>query len=159
MRIFLIFFLAVLYMAAGALPANATPYYATIATSEANIRTGPSVRYPIQWVYKKHGWPVKVTATFENWRKIDDVYGEVGWVHESLLSGSRSAVINGEEGVKEIYRLPMASSAHVAMAEKGVIVNLTECKNGWCKVSVSGAKGWIESKYLWGTDSNEDYSN
>lgn len=128
-----------------------TPYFASIRADEANVRTGPSVRYPIQWVYKKRNWPVKVTATFENWRKISDINGEVGWIHESLLTGRRNTIIQAN-GVQELYRLPMRNSSVTAVAENGVVASLLECKKMWCKIVVDDNKGWVESKYLWGAE-------
>lgn len=118
------------------------------------MRTGPSVRYPIQWVYQRESWPVEVTATFEGWRKIRDIKGEAGWIHESLLTGKRNAVIS-THGVQEIYRLPMNNTKVVAIAESGVVAELEECKKQWCKVAVEKKEGWIESKYLWGVKSDE----
>jgi SH3-like domain-containing protein len=139
--------------------ANATanakvPYFASIKAGEANVRTGPSVRYPIKWVYQRPSWPVEITATFEGWRKIRDIKGEAGWIHESLLTGKRNTVIN-TKGVQEIYKLPIANSKVVAIAENGVIAKLDECKKQWCKINASNKKGWIESKYLWGVKKNE----
>ncbi len=67
--------------------------FVSIKAKEANIRTGPSVKYPIKWIYKRKHWPVKIVATFESWRKIEDIYGEVGWIHNGLLSGKIYVVI------------------------------------------------------------------
>ena len=132
-----------------------TPYFASIRASKANIRTGPSVRYPIQWVYVKPQWPVEVTATFERWRKIKDKSGELGWIHESLLTGKRNVIVNAN-GVQEIYRLPIHTSSVVAIVENGVLAELVSCKSKWCKVQLEKEEGWIESKFLWGTKENEN---
>lgn len=130
------------------------PYFASIKAEEANVRTGPSVRYPIQWVYQRPNWPVEVTATFEGWRKIRDIKGEAGWIHESLLTGKRNTVVN-TNGVQEIYKLPIDNSKVVAIAESGVVAKLDECKKKWCKIKANNKKGWIESKYLWGVKKDE----
>lgn len=29
------------------------PHFSSIKSSEVNVRKGPNVRYPIEWVYKK----------------------------------------------------------------------------------------------------------
>ena len=155
MRILLIYIAAILFASTSlAESTTKTPYYATIKADEANIRTGPSVRYPIQWVYTKPNWPIQVLATFERWRKIKDINGEIGWAHESLLSGRRNVILN-TEGVQEIFRLPIPSSTIVLIAEKGVVAELISCKSNWCKIEHSGKKGWIESKHLWGVDKDE----
>src|SRR3989338_6348606 len=130
------------------------PYYASIKSDEANIRTGPSVRYPIQWLYKRKNWPVQVTATFERWRKISDTQGEIGWIHESLLSNKRYGLVK-TEGVQEIYRLPLLSSTKVFIVENGVVVEIKECKNDWCKIRADRNDGWIKSENLWGVNKGE----
>ena len=130
------------------------PYYASIKSDEANIRTGPSVRYPIQWIYKRKNWPVQVTATFERWRKINDVHGEIGWIHESLLSNKRYALVN-TNGVQEVYRLPLLTSTKVFIVENGVIVEIKECKNDWCKIRVDDNNGWMQAEKLWGVGRGE----
>ncbi len=134
--------------------AKPIPYYATIKSDDANIRTGPNVRYPIQWIYKRKNWPVQVTATFERWRKISDVNGEIGWIHESLLSKKRYATIKSN-GMQEVYRLPLLTSAKVLIAENNTIVEIKECKNLWCKVTNNGYSGWIQQDFLWGVDKGE----
>ncbi len=140
--------------AAFSAPPRKIPYFASIRSEDAHIRTGPSVRYPIQWIYKRGSWPVEVTATFERWRKINDISGEVGWIHESLLTLNRNVIVNSKK-TQEIYALPITSSAVILKAENGVVANLMQCKNDWCKISLEDKKGWIEEKYLWGVSSSE----
>jgi SH3-like domain-containing protein len=157
MRILIIFLSSLLFcLSASAKPAPEIPYYASIKADKANIRTGPSVRYPIQWIYNKSDWPVQVTATFETWRKIKDIKGDAGWIHESLLSGRRYVVVS-TNGVQEIYRLPIPTSSVVLIAENGVIAELLSCKSNWCKIKLASEKGWVETKHLWGVDENEVY--
>lgn len=130
------------------------PYYASIKSDEANIRSGPSARYPIQWTYKRRNWPVQVTATFERWRKISDINGEIGWIHEVLLSNKRFGVIKAE-GVQEVYRLPLTTSNKVFIVENGVAVELKECKNDWCKIRASSHDGWLKRENIWGVEKGE----
>ena len=58
-RLFIVLFAAFI---AGASPAfgqeREVPYWATIDTSELNMRVGPSVNYRIEWVYRREGLPV-----------------------------------------------------------------------------------------------------
>jgi SH3-like domain-containing protein len=162
MPIYFTFFLMVLITA---LPMNSNAsienksthpdsYYASLKTDEANVRTGPSVRYPIQWVYKKPGWPIQITAKFENWRKIRDVHGEAGWINKNLINSKRNVLIN-TKGIQEVYRLPLITSSVVFIAESGVIAELLSCKDNWCKISFATQEGWVEAKHLWGVDDNE----
>ena len=149
-----IFITIALLLASAHASAREMPYYASIKSDEANIRSGPSVRYPIEWLYKRENWPVQVTATFERWRKLTDINGEIGWIHESLLSGKRYAIVK-TEGVQEIYRLPLLSSTKVFIVENGVIVEIKECKNNWCKIQSARYEGWIKDENLWGVDKGE----
>ncbi len=137
--------------------AQEVPYYASIKSDKANIRTGPSVRYPIDWIYMRPNWPVQVTARFETWRKIKDINGDVGWIHESLLSGRRYSVVK-TNGVQEIYRLPITTSTVTLIAEDGVIAEILSCKSNWCKVKIDDEKGWIDEKHLWGVGEAEEYN-
>ncbi len=139
---------------AGATYSKDMPYYASIKSDEANIRMGPSVRYQIQWLYKRKNWPVQVSATFERWRKISDKQGEIGWIHESLLSNKRYALIK-TEGVEEVYRLPLVTATKVFIVENGVVVEIKECKNDWCKIRADRNDGWIKIENLWGVDKGE----
>jgi hypothetical protein len=130
------------------------PYYASIKSDDANIRTGPSARYPIQWTYKRKGWPVQVAASFERWKKISDINGEIGWIHEVLLSNKRYGLIKAE-GVQEVYRLPLNTSTKVFIVENGVVAELKECKNDWCKIKVERHEGWLRREHIWGVDKGE----
>lgn len=135
------------------------PYFASIKakTDVANVRNGPSVKYPIQWVYQKPNWPVEVEAAFENWRKIKDIYGEAGWIHETLLSRKRHAVIKGD-GVEQAYKLPMENAVVAMVLEENVVVELLSCKSGWCKIMAEDHKGWINATRLWGVNFDEEFN-
>lgn len=134
------------------------PYYATIKASKANIRKGPSIKYPIEWVYQHRYWPVRVVATFENWRKVEDAYGEAGWIHENLLTSSRYVYIS-QKGIQNVYRLPVPTATVSLKVEQGVIAKLIQCKNRWCKIKADDNEGWISSASLWGVDANEDINS
>ena len=58
------------------------PRFASVRSDEANVRTGPGTRYPVEWVFKRKSMPVEIVAEYENWRKIRD------WQGASCLAGS-----------------------------------------------------------------------
>ena len=72
------------------------PRYVSLRSDEVNIRTGPGVQYPIEWVFTRRHMPVEVVEQFEHWRKIRDIEGTTGWVHQSMLSGKRYSIVTGE---------------------------------------------------------------
>jgi SH3-like domain-containing protein len=97
--------------------------------------------------------PVEVLAEFENWRKIRDWQGTEGWVHQSMLSGRRYAMVTGE--LRTIRRQPETNSPAVARLEAGVVAQLLECKDQWCRVDAGGFKGWLLRSEFWGVYANE----
>jgi SH3-like domain-containing protein len=126
------------------------PRFVSLRADEVNLRTGPGVRYPIDWVYQRKGLPVQVIAEYEAWRQIRDAEGTTGWVHRTMLSGKRTVAINGD--ATRLYREPTGSAPVAAWVEPGVIGELLECDGDWCRISATdrGVEGWIERRGLWG---------
>ncbi|MCW2244783.1 SH3-like domain-containing protein [Azospirillum fermentarium] len=129
------------------------PRFVTLRSNEVNVRTGPGSRYPIEWVFTRKDMPVEITQEFDTWRRIRDWEGSEGWVHQSMLSGRRGAVITGE--VRTLREEPSQASAVVARAKPGVIGALKKCLNGWCQVDIQGYRGWLAQSEFWGAYPNE----
>lgn len=135
------------------------PRFVSLRSDKVFVRTGPALRYPIKWIFVKEGLPVEIIQEFDTWRKIRDIEGEEGWIHQSLLSGKRKALIQVAKGAeKDVYlvRKPMTDTRQVVKLEPKVIVALKECSGAWCSAEVSGFKGWIEKKSLWGVYEAEE---
>ena len=124
------------------------PYWASISVDEARMRKGPSPDVPVIWEYRRKDLPVKVIARHETWRKIQDPDGAQGWMAARLLSRTRTAIVTGE--IRPMREAPNGSAAVVYRAEPGVVGRITDCKDGWCRIDVSGRKGWIEMGHIWG---------
>ncbi|MGQ7829194.1 SH3 domain-containing protein [Altererythrobacter sp. Z27] len=125
------------------------PYWASLRASEVNMRVGPSQDYPIEWVYKRQGLPVKVLRLQEGWRLISDPDGTQGWVVARLLDPERAALVVGE-GLAQIRIAPGVSSQLKWNVEPGVVGKLGKCDAGWCEFDAAGHKGWIREDRLWG---------
>jgi len=142
-----------------ALPADAgaaeraVPRFVSLRADKVNVRAGPGVQYPIVWVFVRRGLPVEVVAEFDLWRKIRDREGVEGWVHRSLLAGTRAVIVTGDTHV--LYRDPDAASAPVAQVEAGVVARLLACTAQWCRVKAASHRGWIERAHLWGVYPSE----
>ena len=125
------------------------PRFVTLKNEETNIRTGPGIRYPIQWVYRHLGMPVEIVEEYDVWRKIRDIEGTSGWVHKTMLEGKRNVMITGKE--PHIIRLePEGKAKPILKVEPQVTARMVECQPEWCRIQISGHKGWIEKRYLWG---------
>lgn len=148
-------FLLFVAFAVGAVPVAAqdreTPYWASLRASVVNMRVGPSANYPVAWVYRRPGLPVKVVRLHEGWRLVEDPEGTRGWIVARLLDPDRSAIIVGE-GLVEIREEPAESSHLKWRAEPGVIGILGDCEDGWCRFDAEGHIGWVRAERLWGAE-------
>lgn len=129
------------------------PRYVSLKGNEGNARRGPSLSHRIDWVFRHAGMPLRVTAEFGHWRRVEDRDGAGGWVHYALLSGVRTALVS--EDMLELRMRPNADSDVVARAEAGAILRLGECNPGWCRVSGGGQRGWVPKSAIWGVDQDE----
>jgi SH3-like domain-containing protein len=125
------------------------PYWATIRTSELNMRVGPSTEYRIDWVFKREGLPLKVVRVHEGWRRVRDPAGAEGWVTANLLSPERGAIVVGE-GLAAMREAPADNAGLKWNVEPGVVGKLGDCEAGWCEFNVGGRVGWVRQKRLWG---------
>jgi len=95
MRVWLAF--TALSIVVAAAPAAAQdkqpPYWASIASGEAMMRTGPARNYPGTWLYQRRDLPVRVLKIYPNWRLIEDPDGTRGWMLVTLLSDRRTAIV------------------------------------------------------------------
>jgi SH3-like domain-containing protein len=137
----------------GAVTGLTIPRYVSLKASEANVRRGPSLTHRIDWVYKRRGMPLRVTAEFGHWRRVEDREGAGGWVHYSLLSGVRTVLV--EPDMLDITARPDPDARVVARLETGVIARLSECGPSWCALSAGGHDGWAPKAALWGVDAGE----
>lgn len=129
------------------------PRFVSMKASEGNVRRGPSLTHRIDWVFKRKDVPLIITAEHGHWRRVEDRDGAGGWVHYSLLSGTRTAIV--EQDMLEILSKPETGSLTVAQLEMGVIARLEECTPDWCRVNAAGYKGWAPKTALWGVGQDE----
>lgn len=138
----------------GAVTSLPLPRFVSLKTGEGNARRGPGLTHRIDWVFTRAGMPLRITAEYEHWRRVEDADGEGGWIHYSLLSGVRSVMV--QQDMAEFRAQPDDRAEVVFQAEMGVIGKIVECHNGWCRVSLDGEKGWVAETALWGVDPGED---
>jgi len=139
----------------GAVTSLPIPRFVSLKGSEGNARRGPGLTHMIDWVFTRSGMPLKVTAEYEHWRRVEDVDGAGGWIHYSLLSGVRSVLV--VQDMAQAYAMPDPSSAVLYQSEAGVVGKLVECIPDWCRVSIEGEKGWMPQTALWGVKAGEVY--
>ena len=139
------------------------PRFVTTRSNPINVRVGPGTKYDIAWNFLVSGVPVEIIQEFDTWRKIRDADGMEGWVHQSLLVGSRAGyaqpiVANGE--VSMFTNRSDTASVRARLAP-GVKVNISECDGDWCTVAAgppgerASFSGYIKQEELWGVYPDE----
>jgi len=88
------------------------PRFVSLKADRVTVRGGPDKDHDVSWIYTRVGWPVEITAEFENWRRIRDSDGSEGWVYHSLLSGKRTAAVQlkSKTELAPLYAKPDAKS-------------------------------------------------
>ncbi len=129
------------------------PRYVSLKASEANVRRGPSLGHRIDWVFTRRDMPLMVVAEYGHWRKVLDQDGQGGWVHYTLLSGTRTVVTL--EPLEPLYTREDTNGPQVALLEQGVIAYVLSCDTDWCRLSVGGFRGYAPKTAFWGVGDDE----
>ncbi len=138
--LFLLFFPA-------SLLAQEENHFLMLKNNEVNVRYGPSFEYPIKYIYKKTGLPLRVIDKKENFRRIIDNKKNGGWIHLSQLKKSKSFITTE---IKILFKKPTKFSKPLAKIDKGRLLRVKECKDKWCNVKSGKFSGWIEKDNVWG---------
>ena len=137
----------------GAVTNLPVPRFVSLKGSVGNARRGPGLTHRIDWVFTRAGMPLKVTAEYEHWRRVEDADGVGGWVNFALLSGVRTVLVT--QDMAEAFSQPDGGSDLLYQSELGVIGKLLQCAADWCRISVDGEVGWLRKDALWGVTSDE----
>jgi SH3-like domain-containing protein len=130
------------------------PYWASIASGQAMMRTGPARNYPGTWLYQRRDLPIRVLKTYPNWRFVEDPDGTQGWMLVTLLSDRRTAIV--KKGDPRPVRAEASDGAKVRyMAEQGVVGRIDKCGSGWCRFAVGKKEGYVRTSDIWGVSENE----
>ena len=144
------------------------PRFASTRSDPINVRVGPGTKYDVTWTYLKSTIPVEIIQEFDTWRKIRDVDGAEGWVHQNLLQGTRAG-----------YATPLMANGEVALRDSeadtsnlrarlgpGFKVIIKQCDGAWCEVTASSQDGnaratsyagFVHQEELWGVYPGETF--
>ena len=133
------------------------PRFVSLKAGRVNVRVGPGEDYKIAWIFIKPGLPIEVVQEFDNWRRIRDSDGTMGWVFQSLLSGKRTAVVApwAKSDPRPIRAQASPEARITAYLQPGVLGVVDNCDEGWCEISGNGYSGWIGQDQLWGVYPDE----
>lgn len=126
------------------------PRVVSLKNSLTYMRSGPGKKYPVIFEIRQKGYPLKIIAEFNNWRKVVTSDKLTGWIHTQLLSSFRTGIILDTILLK---KTPSDKSKAKAKLLPKLIVNIIRCDLKWCKIEIVKEKtysGWIKKKSVWG---------
>jgi len=129
------------------------PRFVSMKAAEGNVRRGPGLTHRIDWIFRHPQMPLKITAEYGHWRRVQDRDGAGGWIHYSLLSGARTVII--EEDMLALHVTPAENAPETVQLELGVIARLGSCIADWCQLTADGYRGWARKSSLWGVNPTE----
>ena len=130
------------------------PRMVSLKYSLTYMRSGPGKEFPVKFELKQKGYPLKVVAEYNNWRKIITFDKISGWVHTQLLSSLRTGLITKTTFLKKI---PSNSSNSKAKLLPNLLINIKKCQRKWCKIEIIKKKkfiGWVQKETIWGSTKN-----
>lgn len=126
------------------------PRFVSLRSAEINVRRGPGLNYPKDWVFQRAGLPVRIIAEHGDWRRILDSDNAGGWVYHALISGRRTVLVTVP--MVMIRDDPDPAAQATAEVHQGVIARLNRCRDGWCEISIDDVDGWTPANTIWGVD-------
>jgi SH3-like domain-containing protein len=146
--------LVVLFAISGAAAQEAVePYFVSLKADKVNVRVGPGKRYRLKWTYVQAGVPVEIIAKWDHWRMIRDWEGQEGWIHSAMLTGKRTVIVTGEP--RMLLRRADDKSPPVVRLQPGMVAEIEDCPEGWCRVEVRNFRGWLKRGQFWGVYPDE----
>ena len=133
------------------------PRYVSLRAAEVNLRTGPGVQYPVEWIFQRESLPIEIIKEYRTWRLVRDWEGTQGWMHQSMLSGKRTFLVISK--MRTVRSQPDAKGRPVALVEPGAVGEILACpaNSGWCQVRIKGLEGWLRRVDFWGTSRTEAF--
>ncbi|MBQ9236033.1 MAG: hypothetical protein IJ184_06190 [Alphaproteobacteria bacterium] len=130
---------------------HSLPRFVSLRADKVYARSGPGVRYPIEWVYTQKSAPVEVISEYEDWRRIRDWQGSESWIKAQMLTPKRyvKVVTLGENN---LYAKDNYKSKIVAKIEDEVVGEVKKCPadNSFCLLQFGTYQGWMPRQSLFG---------
>lgn len=122
--------------------------FLSIKGSTVNVRAKPTTQSDIAWELI-HGYPVQVIATQDDWLKVKDFEGTLGWVHRPLTAKDPHFLIKAN--TINLRSGPGTQHSVVTKLNKYDIVQTLQKQDKWAKVkTANGEEGWLLESLGWG---------
>ena len=131
------------------------PRYVSQRGQEAYLREGPSYDHKILWIYRHRGYPFRITASYDVWRRVEAPDGVVGWMSATMLSDNRTVLITGKTRVQ--IHATSEGGKLVGLADPGAVASLKGCTREACHITGQDINGWVARNRLWGVAPDETF--
>lgn len=126
------------------------PRFVSLRSNDVKMRVGPGREYPVKWVLKRTGLPMKIIAEYDTWRQVECHDGTSGWIHQSLLTGRRTLMV-----INQNCRLLSSADRDAfdiakLLPRTLVTFKLQDCKSERCYINIQGTGGWVRKSQVWG---------
>ena len=139
----IIAFVIVVFMGA----ASAWAERLTVATSKANIRSGPGTKYDIIWKVEKYH-PLSIIDKSDAWYFFRDFEKDEGWIHKSLLTNIPAVITRTDKC--NVRSGPGIKHDILYKVGKGIPFKVLQEKKNWLHIEhADGDKGWIHKSLVW----------
>ena len=118
------------------------------------MRSGPGLKYPIKFEFRKKKYPVKIISEYYNWRQVVTYNNIKGWIATHLLSSVKTGLILNTTFLK---MSPSNQSLSKAKLLPQLLIEIKKCNTEWCKVIIvknDKFDGWVKKKFIWGLTNN-----
>ena len=121
--------------------------FLSLKNDKVNVRYGPSLNFPIKFIYNKKFLPIKIIDSKENFRRIIDHKKNSGWIHISQLRKANSIIVLED---KIVFKKNSKFSKPLVKLEKGRLIQVKKCISNWCKIKTENYLGWLQNDDVWG---------
>lgn len=122
----------------------------SVKVEGAKLRSGPGEKYKVIVDLQKH-YPLRRIARKGKWIKVRDWQNQIGWMHESLLSNTKTAMVRK---IKVNFRSgPGRGYRNLGKLYKGYMLRIIKKYGYWYKIEVidppNKQVGWIYRTLIW----------
>lgn len=118
-----------------------------VNVSRANLRNGPSLKEKKTWEVNRF-MPLMRIGQKGDWLKVQDVDGDIHWVHRSLVTTDfRCVTVKGARA--NIRKRPANSADMWFSVEKYTSFKYLESGKRWSTIEYEGERMYVFSTLLW----------
>ena len=127
------------------------PRFVSLRADKVYARSGPGVKYPIEWVYSQKSAPLEVISEYGDWRRVKDWQNSESWIKSQMLNSKRFAKVIAK-GENNLYAKDSYKAKVIAKIEDEVVGEIKKCpaENNFCLLQFNTIIGWMPRQSLFG---------